>query len=205
MPTTAYDAKGMLLSAIFDNNPVVYLEHRWLHNIESDVPEGDYRIPLEKAHLVSFGKDVTIVSLSYMTVEAIHAMDFLLRQGITCDIIDLRSVNPIDWPTILSSVRKTGRLLVLDTATKTLSVASEIIAKTTMDAFGSLKCAPQRIALPDYPTPTSPALTKLYYPGAVDIVKAVGSLLNIPVETTELANSKTSPHDVPGDWFKGPF
>ncbi|MEI6704428.1 MAG: transketolase C-terminal domain-containing protein [Deltaproteobacteria bacterium] len=205
MPTTAYDAKGLLLSAIFDDNPVVYLEHRWLHNVEGEVPEGDYRVPIGKAHLINSGKDVTVVSISYMTVEAIHATDFLLKHGITCDLIDLRSVNPIDWDTILASVKKTGRLLVLDTATETLSVASEIIARTTMEVFKSLKCAPQRIALPDYPSPTSPALARGYYPGAIEIAKAVGTLLDVAVDTTELANTKTSPHDVPGEWFKGPF
>ena len=205
MPTTAYDAKGMLLSAIFDNNPVIYLEHRWLHNIESDVPEGDYRVPLEKANLISSGKDLTVVALSYMTVEAIHATEFLKLQGITCDLIDLRSVNPVDWDTILTSVRKTGRLLVLDTANATLSVASEIIARTTMEVFGSLKSPPKRIALPDYPTPTSPALAKAYYPGAAEIADAVAAMFGVSVDTTELVNSKTSPHDVPGEWFKGPF
>jgi acetoin:2,6-dichlorophenolindophenol oxidoreductase subunit beta len=205
MPTTAYDAKGMLLSAIFDNNPVIYLEHRWLHNMESEVPEGDFRVPLDKAHLISIGENLTVVALSYMTVEAIHATNFLSKKGITCDLIDLRSVNPIDWNVIFNSVKKTGRLLVLDTATETLSVSSEIVARTAMECFDFLKSAPQRITLPDHPTPTSSALAKAYYPGAVDVAQVVGTLFNVFLDTSELEHSKTSLPDVPGDWFKGPF
>lgn len=205
MPATAYDAKGLLLSAIFDPNPVVYLEHRWLHNIEGDVPEGDYMVPLDKANLLYSGVDITIVSLSYMTIEALHALEALQQQGITCDLIDLRSVNPIDWGTIFMSVRKTGRLLVLDTANETLSVASEVIARVSIELFGNLKCAPQRIALPDYPTPTSPALSEAYYKRAEDVVKVTGEMLGQILDFEQIKNDRKSPHDVPGDWFKGPF
>ena len=205
MPATAYDAKGLLLSAIFDANPVVYLEHRWLHNIEGDVPEGDYRVPLEKANVLHSGTDITIVSLSYMTIEALHALEVLQQQGITCDLVDLRSVNPIDWDTIFKSVRKTGRLLVLDTANETLSVASEVIARVSIELFGDLKCAPQRIALPDYPTPTSPALSEAYYKRAEDIVKVTGEMLGRTLNFEQIKNDRKTLHDVPGDWFKGPF
>lgn len=205
MPTTAYDAKGLLLSAIFDSNPVVFLEHRWLHNIEGDVPEDDYRVPLDKANLLKSGSDITIVSLSYMTVEALHAIDVLHQQGIECDLVDLRSINPIDWDTIFNSVRKTGRLLVLDTANQTLSVASEIIARASIDVFECLKCAPKRIALPDFPTPTSPALSAGYYQRAEDIVKVCGEMLGKILETKSIEIDRKTPHDVPGNWFKGPF
>ncbi|MBI5576929.1 MAG: alpha-ketoacid dehydrogenase subunit beta [Deltaproteobacteria bacterium] len=205
MPTTAYDAKGLLLSAIFDENPVIFLEHRWLHNIEGDVPAGDYRVPLDKAHLIASGADLTIVSLSYMTVEALHAMDSLREAGIGCDLIDLRSINPIDWDTIFRSVKKTGRILVLDTANETLSVAGEIVARVGMELFGALKCPPGRIALPDYPTPTSPALAEKYYPRAEHIAAKIGTMLGRPVDTEPIVKSRRNPHDVPGDWFKGPF
>lgn len=205
MPTTAYDAKGLLLSAIFDNNPVVFLEHRWLHNIEGDVPEEDYRVPLDKAKLLNSGSDITIVSLSYMTVEALHALEFLHQQRIECDLVDLRSINPIDWDSIFNSVRKTGRLLVLDTANQTLSVASEIIARVSIELFECLKCAPKRIALPDFPTPTSPALSAGYYQRAEDIVNACGELLGKVMKSESIVMGRKTPHDVPGDWFKGPF
>lgn len=205
MPASAYDAKGMLLSAIFDDNPVVFLEHRWLHNIEGDVPEGDYRVSLDKASLISDGSDLTIVSLSYMTIEALHAIDVLQAHDIACDLIDLRAVNPIDWDTIFNSVKKTGRLLVLDTANKTLSVASEIIARASTEAFNSLQCPPRKIALPDCPTPTSHALTECYYKRAEDIVQAAGEMLGKALDAEHIRSSRKTPHDVPGDWFKGPF
>ncbi len=205
MPATAYDAKGLLLSAIFDNNPVIYLEHRWLHNLEGEVPEGDYRIPIGKANILKQGKDLTIVSLSYMTIEALHAIKVLESQGIHCELVDLRTVSPIDWETVLQSVKKTGRLLALDTATETLSVAGEVVAKVSMELFDVLKSAPQRLALPDFPTPTSPALTKKYYKRAEDIVQTVGKMLGKRVSIEEIVAGRQSPHDVPGDWFKGPF
>lgn len=205
MPTTAHDAKGLLLSAIFDDNPVVFLEHRWLHDVEGEVPEGDYRVPIGKAHLLNNGTDITIVSLSYMTIEALHAVEYLQQQGVTCDLIDLRTVNPVDWPLIFNSIRKTGRLIALDTANQTLSIASEIIARVSMEMFHELKAPPVRIALPDYPTPTSPSLTEGYYKRAEDIIDAASIMLNKSLDTTKLIQSRKSPHDVPGDWFKGPF
>lgn len=205
MPATAYDAKGLLLSAIFDENPVLYLEHRWLHNLEGNVPEGDYRVPIGKANVLKQGKDVTIVSLSYMTIEAMHAIEVLGKQGIQCELVDLRTVNPIDWETVFQSVEKTGRLVALDTATETLSIASEIIAKVSMELFDKLKSHPARIALPDFSTPTSPALTEKYYKRAEDIVSAIGKMLGKKLDITEILDGRKSPHDVPGNWFKGPF
>ncbi|MBI5049387.1 MAG: alpha-ketoacid dehydrogenase subunit beta [Nitrospirae bacterium] len=205
MPATPYDAKGLLLSAIFDDNPVIYLEHRWLHNLEGDVPEGDYRIPIGKANILKQGKDLTIVALSYMTIEALHAIEVLKNQGISCELIDLRTVSPIDWETIFQSVEKTGRLLALDTATETLSIAGEIVARVSMELFDVFKSPPRRLALPDFPTPTSPALTEKYYKRAEDIVQIIGKMLGREVDINEIINGRQSPHDVPGDWFKGPF
>lgn len=205
MPTTAADAKGLLLSSIMDPNPVVFLEHRWLHQMVGEVPEGDFRLPLGKAEVVRTGKDVTIVSLSYMTVEAIHAVDFLQKQGISVELIDLKTVNPIDWATIAQSVKKTGRLLALDTSNETCSVAGEVIARTSINQFSDLKQAPQRLALPDFPSPSSPALTKDYYHRAEHIVDAIGKMLVRPMDISSILNERPNPHDVPGDWFKGPF
>ena len=204
-PATAKDAKGLLLSSIFDDNPVVFLEHRWLHNSESDVPEGDYRIPIGLANRIRKGRDVTIVGMSYMTVEAIRAADFLNEYGISCDVIDLRTVRPIDWDSILQSVRMTSKLIALDCGMPTCSVASEIIAKVSMDAFDALTYAPVRIANPDNPEPVSFGLTKNYHPDAISIVDAVAKMFNIVVDTNKLSLQSNHPHDVPGDWFKGPF
>lgn len=205
MPAMPADAKGLLLSSIFDDNPVVFLEHRWLHNLEGEVDEGDVRVPLGKAKLLNSGNDLTIVSLSYMTVEAVHALDYLGSNDVSVDLIDLRTVQPVDWETIFSSVRKTGRLLVLDTGVTTGSIAGEIVAKVSTELFSFLKTAPRRIAQPDFPTPTSQALTREYYKRAEDVVLVVGEMLEKDLDPVAVAARRTMPHDVPGDWFKGPF
>jgi len=205
MPTTAEDAKGLLLASIFDDNPVVFLEHRWLHNQIGHVPEGDYRTPIGKAKCLKEGDQVTIVAMSYMTIEAIHATDLLEKQGVSCDLLDLRTIKPIDWPLIFDSVRKTGRLLALDTGWETGSVAGEIVARVAMTCFDSLKQAPRRLALPDYPTPTSPSLTKPFYKRAEDIVNTVGDMVGKDLKDVDLSLQRDCAYDVPGDWFKGPF
>ena len=100
VPSTAEDAKGLLLSSIFDPDPVIFFEHRWLHNMKGDVPGGDHRVPIGKMRLARQGGDITIVAMSYMTIEALHAVDHLSTQGVNCDLIDLRSIRPIDWAAI---------------------------------------------------------------------------------------------------------
>lgn len=205
MPTTAADAKGLLISSIFDDNPVVFLEHRWLHGQEEHVPEGDYRVPIGKARLLKEGSDVTIVSMSYMAIEALHACELLEEHGISCDLIDLRSVAPIDWNSVFASVRKTGRLLALDTGWETLSVASEIIARVSIECFDDLIAAPRRLGIPDCHTPTSPSLTKAYYRRAEHITAEVAGLVGAALDVEGIDKMRGCPHDVPGQWFKGPF
>ncbi|MDA9897220.1 alpha-ketoacid dehydrogenase subunit beta, partial [Alphaproteobacteria bacterium] len=205
MPARAEDAKGLLLSAIFDPDPVVFIEHRWLHNLRGEVPSGDCRIPLGKANLLREGMDVTVVAMSYMTIEALHAVDQLFAQGINCDLIDLRCVRPMDWEAIESSVNRTGRLVVLDTGNLTGSISGEIVARVTLNCWDALKCAPQRIGMPDYPEATSPALTKGYHVRAEHVAEHVGRMLSRQVELSCFSQQRKHPHDVPGDWFSGPF
>ncbi len=205
MPAIAADAKGLLLSSIFDNNPVIYLEHRWLHNLKGDVPSGDFRVPIGKAQCLKEGKDISIISFSYMTIEALHAVEILDKKGISCDLIDLRSLSPLDWHTVFESVHKTKRLLVLDTGQASGSISAEIIARVCMKCHGKLFKAPLRIALPDFPTPTSFSMTKHFYRGAEDIVIEVMKLFGKNIKKEVLKIKKNFPHDVPGDWFKGPF
>lgn len=209
MPATPYDAKGLLISAIEDSNPVISIEHRWLYSLKGVVPEGIYRIPLGKAHITKEGRDITIVASSHMTIEALKASRILEKHGIDAEIIDLRTVSPIDTETILASVRKTGHLLVADSGWMTCGLSAEIIARVTEKAFGSLKQAPVRIALPDIPTPSSAALTKNFYPGCREIIKTAGKMLE---ETKGILRQleredtiETRPHDVPDLSFKGPF
>ena len=205
MPTTPEDAKGLLLSSIFDDNPVVFLEHRWLHNLEGEVPTGDYRTPLESAQKITEGADITITAMSYMSIEALHAAQILEAEGVSCELIDLRTIKPLDWETVFTSVKKTGRLLALDTGSATGSVAGEIIARVSMECFSELKQAPQRIALPDTPTPTSRALTKVFYKRSEEIIDHVGLMLGQELSGNRLVNRSNLLCDVPGEWFKGPF
>ena len=205
MPATAEDAKGLLLSSIFDPDPVVFLEHRWLHSLRGDVPEGDHRVPIGKAWMLREGSDLTIVAMSYMTIEAIHAVDHLAQQGIGCDLVDLRTIRPIDWPAIERSVARTGRLLVLDSGNLTGSVSGEIVARIAADRWSSLRAAPRRLAMPDYPEATSPSMTAGYHVRAEHIAKAIGEMLDREVDGDALRGQRRHPHDVPGDWFSGPF
>lgn len=205
MPFTPADAKGLLLASLFDENPVIFLEHRWLHQMEGDVPEGFYTTPIGSAQILHPGKDVTIVSYSLMSAEAMHAVAILEESGISAEVVDLRSIRPIDWSTVLTSIRKTGRLVALDTSNSMCSVASEIVGTAAIECFSSLKQAPLRITLPDFPAPTSPALTEKFYPRAEDIASAVAGMFGKTIDVKPIIQARNTPHDVPGDWFKGPF
>jgi pyruvate dehydrogenase E1 component beta subunit len=205
MPAFASDAKGLLLSSIFDNNPVVFLEHRWLHHQQGDVPTGDYRVPIGKAAILREGRDITLVGMSYMSIEALRAADCLCKQGIDCEVVDLRTISPLDWNTVFQSVKKTGRVIALDTSWVTGSVSGEIIARVSTECWTDLKQAPQRLGLPDFPIPASPALTRDFYPEAKDIVRLAGQMMGKPVVLDSLEGADLLPHDVPGAWFKGPF
>jgi len=205
MPTTPGDAKGLLISSILDPNPVVFLEHRWLHNAVGEVPSGDYRVPLGVAKIARDGSDVTIVAMSYMTIEALYAADYLAKQGISCEVIDLRTIKPLDWDAVIRSVQKTGRLLALDSGFTTGSVAGEIVARVAIDIFEYLKSPPARLAMPDVPEPTSPALTKNFYVRAADIAIKIMSMMGRDSSGVRGDLPEPTPHDVPGEWFKGPF
>jgi pyruvate dehydrogenase E1 component beta subunit len=205
MPTSAQDAKGLLLASIFDQNPVLFLEHRWLHNLSGVVPEQFYKTPLGSARTVRNGSHITIVAMSYMVIEAAHAVEQLSCEGIDCELIDLRTVSPIDWDLVFVSVRKTGRLIALDTGHATGSIAGEVLARVSSECWDSLKSAPQRIAMPDFPEGTSPALTKNYHPRAEHIVMKISKMLGKVIDTSGLAEKRSHPHDVPGSWFNGPF
>lgn len=205
MPASAIDAKGLLLSSIFDPNPVIFLEHRWLHNVKGEVPAGDYRVPIGKALRVREGNEITIVADSCVMIEAIHAVKHLAQQGTSCELVDLRTVRPMDWQTIAASVRKTGRLLALDTGFTTGGVAGEIVARMSMECWHTMKCAPRRLAAPDLSEASSPALTKDYHVRAEHIVACVGTMLGKRPEFASLVAERKHQHDVPGDWFVGPF
>jgi len=205
MPTFPEDAKGLLLSSIFDDNPVVFIEHRWLHSVKGIVPNGDNRIEIGLARHVYKGSDVTIVSMSYMTIEALRVVKQFKKVNVEIDLIDLRTIKPLDWESIFNSVRKTGKLLVLDTGSETNSFASEIITRVCKDCWNELSIPPERITMPDCPEPTSYGLTKDYYPTANTIISKVHKMLKLKVNLGDIILEEKGHHDVPGDWFKGPF
>lgn len=204
-PSFPKQAKGLLLASIFDPNPVVFLEHRWLHNSVEDVPSGFYHEPLGKACVVRPGKHLTITAMSYLVIEALKAAAHLEKFGIDCEVIDLRSLRPLDWETIQESVSRTKRLLCLDSGFETGSISGEIIARVASNQFNELVAAPKRIAMPDIPEGTSFAMTRNFHIWAERIFSTAAEVvLGQPIEVPESLKEPT-PHDVPGDWFKGPF
>jgi len=205
MPTTPKDAKGLLLSSIADPNPVLFLEHRWLHNVEDIVPIESHQVALGSANVARKGSDLTIVSSGYLTVEAIRAADYLQSIGIGADVIDLRTLSPLDWRTVIESVERTGRLLALDSAPLTGSLAEGLAGRVAKQAHRHLKSAPQVLAHPDAPEPTSYGLNMGFHVRAHDIARTAADLLEIEPKGLEDVLPIPNPHDVPGNWFKGPF
>ena len=206
MPATPSDAKGLLIAAVEDNNPVIYLEHRWLHPLFGHVPEGDYKIPIGKARIARSGDSITIVASSYMTIESLRAAEFLARDGIDAEVIDLMTLQPLDRDLIIASVRKTRHLLVVDADWRTMGFAAEVITSVIERAYDALLTAPRRVTLPDVPSPSSPGLTRYYYPRPIHIINEVREMLRYPQKTEkELGILQDIPLDIPNLTFKGPF
>ncbi|HBR14470.1 MAG TPA: alpha-ketoacid dehydrogenase subunit beta [Candidatus Omnitrophica bacterium] len=177
MPSTAYDAKGLLITSIADNNPVLYFEQRWVYKHQGYVPEDVYSIPFGEGVIKREGTDVTIVAVSHMVIESLRAAEELEKKGISVEIIDPRSLKPLDDQLILKSVAKTGRLLVSDLSWKTGGFSAEVIATVVEKGFHFLKKAPVRVAFPDIPTPAGHVLEEAFYPGVEDIIEAVRKLM----------------------------
>ena len=211
MPAFAGDAKGMLIAAIEDDNPVIFIEHRWVHYSTGNVPGGYYKQPLDGPRVVRPGTDVTIVGTSYATLEVMRAADVLAEIGCAVEVIDLRVLRPLNTALITASVGKTGRLITVDTGFVRFGIGAEIVASVVKDAFNALKAPPVRLGLPEHPTPSSRGLVPGYYPDAKRIVREVGTLLSIPDHRLNGAlksldeQRKGLPIDVPDAFFTGPF
>jgi pyruvate dehydrogenase E1 component beta subunit len=177
MPSTPYDAKGLLIAAVNDGNPVMYIDDRWLYDDLGEVPEEMYAVPIGKAALRRQGKDVTVVATSYMCGQALKAAEMLGQKGVDAELIDLRSLKPWDQDLVCASVQKTGRLVIADAAWETCGAAAEISAAVTSRVFQHLKAPVARVTLPNTPAPMSAPLEKAYYPTATHIVAAVEKLL----------------------------
>lgn len=173
LPATPHDAKGLLLAAIADAGPVVLLEHRWLYDDLGPVPEAAYGVPLGRAAVRRKGKDVTIAAVSLMVREALAAAEILTRTGVSAEVLDLRTVAPMDTAALVASVAKTGRLVLADTGHLRGGWAAEAAAVAAEQCLSCLKAPVARVGLPDAPTPASPVLEAAYYPGPEAIVQAV--------------------------------
>jgi pyruvate/2-oxoglutarate/acetoin dehydrogenase E1 component len=178
MPSNSYDAKGLLVSSIEDDNPVVYIDDRWLYDHVGEVPERLYSIQIGKGIVRKEGKDVTVVATSYMVSEAIKAAEILNKEGIDVEVIDLRSLKPLDENLLFNSVKKTGRLVIADGGWKTCGAAAEIAARVAENhILKELKAPIVRVSLPDAPAPASSTLEKSFYPNAENIFSAIKKLL----------------------------
>lgn len=177
MPSTPYDAKGLLTTSIADNNPVIIIEHRWLFKHTGYVPEKLYSIPFGLGVVRKPGKDVTVVGVSYMIIEALRAAEKLKEENIDMEVIDLRTLKPLDEEIIINSLKKTGRLIIVDTGWKTGGVSAEIAAIVAEKAYSLLKAPIKRIASPDIPTPASHVLENKFYPGIQEIIDSARDIM----------------------------
>lgn len=201
MPTTPVDAKGLLISAIRDNDPVVFVEHRWLYYAVEEVPEEPVSIPLGKARVLRPGDDITVVALSWMGVEALKAADTLkAKQGVTIEVVDPRTINPLDIDLIVNSVNKTGHCIVADNDWLPYGCSAEIAAEVSEACFGRIQSPVKRIGFAFTHCPSARHLEDRFYPNAADIVRAVEAKLGL--DPTDMTDEELYSYE---HRFKGPF
>jgi acetoin:2,6-dichlorophenolindophenol oxidoreductase subunit beta len=172
LPSSPYEAKGLLIQSIRDDDPVIFCEHKAMYDVTGDVPEESYTIPFGEANVVREGDDVTIVALGRMVSFAQQAADELESSGVSAEVIDPRTVSPLDMDTILESVEKTGRLVVVDEASPRCNLATDISAQVVSEAFGDLTAPIKMVSPPHVPVPFAQPLEDLYIPSVQDIVNA---------------------------------
>ncbi len=179
MPATPYDAKGLMVAAIRDDNPVVFVDDRWLYNTEGDVPEELYSVPIGKGAIRKEGKDVSLIASSFMVGESLKAASELEKHGVNAEVLDLRTVKPLDVELILKTVEKTGRTVIVDSGWKTCGLAAEISAIIAENDIGILKSPIRRMTLPDVPAPASRSMESKYYFKYPEIVNAVIKIMGV--------------------------
>lgn len=200
MPTLPYDAKGMLISAIRDNNPVICLEHRWLYWLEGEVPKKTYTVPIGKSGVLRKGSDVTVIATSWMNVEARDAANIMAKRGIKLEIVDPRTILPLDDKPFVESVNKTGHCIVADYDWLHCGFGAEVAARISEKCFGKLKSPVTRIGFAPTPCPTTRPLESLFYPNAVSIIRDVEKKLGL--KETNLSKEKFHTWE---NKFKGPY
>lgn len=200
MPTTPADAKGLLISAIRDDNPVLVIEHRMLYDVVDVVDDKNKAVPLGKANVLRRGKDITIASTSYMNVEALQASEILGKQGVSVEVIDVRSIYPLDEKTIVNSVLKTKHLMIVDYDWVYCGFGAELAAVVGSKCFGILKSPIERLGFAAAPAPCTRPLENLFYPTAETIVRAVEKTLKL--KSIDLSSEEFFTYE---NKFRGPF
>lgn len=200
MPTTAYDAKGLLTAAIRDENPVIVLEHRWLYWQTGEVPARPYEVEIGPGQILRKGKDITVVATSWMNVEAAHAAEILARRGVQVEIVDVRTLAPLDDRIIVNSVKKTRHCIVADPDWVPYGASAEIAARVYEKCGSALKKPVTRIGFAHTPCPTGRTLEDEFYPNAETIVRAIEKQLKL--SPTDLSGENFYSHE---NRFKGPF
>lgn len=200
-PATPYDAKGCMVESIRDGNPVMFIEHRLVYGLESDVPEQSYTVPFGKARVLEEGSDVTLVGISHMVVECLRARSLLEQVGIGAEVIDPVSLSPLDAETIIASARKTGSLLVVDNAWLNCGASAEILARVIEDVQGQASVAVRRMGFEPMPCPTTKNLEDLFYPDAQRIAAAAYAMVD-GSKSGWLPEGSPAPEIV---GFRGPF
>lgn len=200
MPTTSMDAKGLLISAIREDNPVIIIEHRWLYWQKGEVPQKPFTIPLGEPNILQRGKDVTIVACSWMNVEALKAREILARRGVSVEIVDPRIIAPLNDEVIVKSVKKTGRCIVADNDWLHCGFSAEVAARVAQKCFDKLKYPVQRIGFAPTPCPTARHLEDEFYPNAINIIRTIEKMLKL--KPIDLSKEEFYSYE---NKFKGPF
>lgn len=211
MPSSAGDAKGLLLAAIEDDSPVIFIEHRWVHYVKGHVPSGHAAMALDGPTRLHEGDAATVVSNSYMTLETIQAVNALAEKAVAVDHFDLRVIRPLNVAPIVESVKRTGRLITVDTGFTTYGVGAEIVARVLESCCLQMKAAPRRLGLPEHPTPSSRSLAATFYSRSPDIAVAIAETVGMDASRRDdlrdilTAGRENIPLDIPHPSFQGPF
>jgi len=200
MPTTPKDAKGLLITALRDENPILFIEHRWLYYQSGDVPQKSFTIPLGKGNILRKGKDITIVATSWMNVEAFKAAEILEGAGVSVEIVDPRTITPLDTDIIVKSVKKTKYCLVADNDWEFCGFGAEVAAQVSKECFGVLKAPVERIGFAPVPCPTTRNLENEFYPNSGKIIRKIEKMLKLKPIDLSHEQFYTYEHK-----FKGPF
>ena len=207
MPSFASEVAALLQASIDDPNPVIFIEDRWIHNLNANVQDSRINQPIQlgQAGITHGGGDITVVASGYMTIEALKAVTYLSRHGVSAELIDLRTIKPLDMNTILESVRKTKNLIVVDAGSEIASFGKDIIANVAMENGVDLRNSPQLVSLPDVPEPTTHGVIGDYRVSAIRIALSAMKMLSISPPDDLIASLTPPKEDVPDSAFTGPF